>query len=663
MTDNSVKKSNIDLRKFILPVCGCVLSLLSMLPFFILGEKSIITYNDQLDGELITYILNAKHLFEGAEVYPELMNGIPVAGMVSPAPLFVLLFKFFSPFTAFMIMTAVTRMSGVLSTYLLCERITKKSLISFATGLAFMMLPFYPVYGLCIPGLAFVVLSCIYMTEEKPSKVKIAVSIILTILYALTSSLALVGFAVVSALAVYIVIVFIAKKRIGALRLLILEVCLTVTYALCNMPLIKQILGIGKSFVSHKSEILIADREISDIYSSYLLGDYPYTFCAQKVILVFLVISLIAAGIVLIVKKPSKALKRFFENHYEVPASLVFIDVVITLISIYNNPGVIAFRNSSAGVLHEFNFERISWLLPVAWMILLAGSASLLEDCIKFLFVKEDAEEEASEENEEETLKKNEEVQKTEIVENNPDANKNETSDNDGNKEDIKASAGIKAGEESAKKSEPATAGPLIKALAVIPGLIACAIIFAIAGFKSDVKTSLMRIIKGTEYKQVSFGQFYSEDLFNEVDKIIGRDKSEYRVISLGLLPASAAYNGFYCLDAYSNNYDVEYKHEFRKIMENELAKSDYYTSYFDEWGNRCYIYLSAYKTGINANFYNITFYDIDIDFAKAKEMGADYVISASPVDGYEDRGLELMNGAPVTSADGWYDLYVYRIL
>ena len=61
-------------------VTGCVLCFLSMLPFFIMGERSIITYNDQLDGEMITYILNAKHLFEGLDKYPELMNGIPAAG-------------------------------------------------------------------------------------------------------------------------------------------------------------------------------------------------------------------------------------------------------------------------------------------------------------------------------------------------------------------------------------------------------------------------------------------------------------------------------------------------------------------------------------------------------------------------------------------------------
>jgi len=130
----------------------------------------------------------------------------------------------------------------------------------------------------------------------------------------------------------------------------------------------------------------------------------------------------------------------------------------------------------------------------------------------------------------------------------------------------------------------------------------------------------------------------------------------------MGLTPASAAYNGFNCLDAYSNNYDVNYKHEFREIIENELAKSDYYRGYFDDWGNRCYIYLASYKTGINAYFYNITFYEIDINFQKAKEMGADYVISASAIDGYEERGLKLLTAEPISSEDCWYKLYVYEI-
>lgn len=44
-------------------------------------------------------------------------------------------------------------------------------------------------------------------------------------------------------------------------------------------------------------------------------------------------------------------------------------------------------------------------------------------------------------------------------------------------------------------------------------------------------------------------------------------------MISVGIYPAAAAYNGFHCLDGYSNNYPLEYKHAFRQIMEGELDK------------------------------------------------------------------------------------------
>ena len=96
--------------------------------------------------------------------------------------------------------------------------------------------------------------------------------------------------------------------------------------------------------------------------------------------------------------------------------------------------------------------------------------------------------------------------------------------------------------------------------------------------------------------------------------------------------------------------------------MSDELAKSDYYRAYYDEWGNRCYIYLASYKTGINANFYNIVFDNISLDFSAAKNMGAEYVISASPIINEEALGLKLLNDTPITSDDAWYDLYVYGI-
>ena len=568
------------------PACGIILCLMTLIPFFVMGDKSIITYNDQLDGELITYILNAKHLFEHLDVYPELMNGIPVAGMMSPAPAFVLLFKIFKPFTAFMWMLVITKVSSFLSVYLLTKKVTGKNWIGLITGLAFMMTPYYPVYGLCISGQAFVWYAvCVFLSKESTKSETIA-AYVLTIIYALTSSLALVGFGVIVSIAV-VSAICIFRNRKALVKLVIAEAVLIVSYLLTNIPLVSQLIK-GSSFVSHKSEIVIAKRNLFDVIKIYLLGGDYYTPVCQKIILPFALIAITICAIILFVSKKKSDEKKEWKN---ILFTVGFIATAMLLILIYNLPFVVDIRNNSTGVLHDFSFERISWMLPIAWILFLAEAIDLLY------------------------------VSLTQL---------------------------------SDKK--------WIKAIVAACATIVCFAIFVVLAFKSDNKTTFMRMIKGSEYKQVSFAQYFSEDLFNEVDKLIGRDKSEYRVISLGLYPSSAAYNGFYCLDAYSNNYDVNYKHEFRKIMSDELSKSDYYRAYYDEWGNRCYVYLASYKTGINANFYNIVFDNISLDFNAAKEMGAEYVISASPIINEEALGLTLLNDTPITSDDAWYDLYVYSI-
>ena len=564
-------------------VTGCVLCLLSMLPFFIMGEKSIITYNDQLDGEMITYILNAKHLFEGLDTYPELMNGIPSAGMMSPAPLFVLLFKVFPPFVCFMIMTAVTRISAFLSTYFLGGAFAKKKWIPFAAGIAFMMMPYYPVYGLCIPGLAFVWYAVTILSKDSPRFRHMLAAYALIVIYALTSSLALVGFGVVITLAI-IAIATAFKSGLKALRIAAGEILLVVSYTLTNMPLVRQLLGKGYEFVSNKSETLINSRSALDILKTYILGGDPYTACFQKIIICFAVVSVVLAFIIF------KEKKKFVKENKPLFYTILFIAITYVLLAVYSSSFVTGLRNKSTGMLHDFNFIRLAWMLPPAFIFLLTLSADLLV----------------------ETFEKKE------------------------------------------KK--------VLSVLMSVLSILVITAIFSLASFNNDSKTTTMRMLKGSEYKQISFGQFYSKELFDEVERVIGKDKKDYKVISMGLTPASAAYNGFNCLDAYSNNYDVNYKHEFREIMENELAKSDYYRGYFDDWGNRCYIYLASYKTGINAYFYNITFYEIDINFKKAKEMGADYVISASAIDGYEKRGLKLLTPEPISSEDCWYKLYVYEI-
>ena len=73
-----------------------------------------------------------------------------------------------------------------------------------------------------------------------------------------------------------------------------------------------------------------------------------------------------------------------------------------------------------------------------------------------------------------------------------------------------------------------------------------------------------------------TFKEFYSEASFMKIKDLIDRPVDSYKVISVGLHPAVAQYNGFNTLDGYFANYPLEYKHEFRKIIENELLSNKF---------------------------------------------------------------------------------------
>ena len=87
------------------------------------------------------------------------------------------------------------------------------------------------------------------------------------------------------------------KSGLKALRIAAGEILLIVSYALSNMPLVRQLLGKGYEFVSNKSETLIYSRSALDILKSYILGGDPYTACFQKIIICFAIVSVVLAFI------------------------------------------------------------------------------------------------------------------------------------------------------------------------------------------------------------------------------------------------------------------------------------------------------------------------------------------------------------------------------
>jgi hypothetical protein len=145
---------------------------------------------------------------------------------------------------------------------------------------------------------------------------------------------------------------------------------------------------------------------------------------------------------------------------------------------------------------------------------------------------------------------------------------------------------------------------------------------------------------------QLSWDEFYSPELFDEIDEAIALPKETYRVVSIGMHPAVSQYNGFYTLDSYQANYPLDYKHSFRKIMEKELAKSEKNQVYFDSWGSRCYLFVSELENNgyMNTREDSKPIQDLEINSEALYDMGGRYIFSAVEILNYKDNNLELVD-------------------
>lgn len=163
------------------------------------------------------------------------------------------------------------------------------------------------------------------------------------------------------------------------------------------------------------------------------------------------------------------------------------------------------------------------------------------------------------------------------------------------------------------------------------------------------------------ERKNPTFKEFYSENLFQDVSNYIGKEKSTYRVVSIGLHPSISQYNGFYTLDGYMPNYPLSYKHDFREIIEKELEKDEKKKSYFDMWGNRCYIFVSEIGlNSYNSKDKNPKINRLDLNTAKLYKMGGRFVFSAVEILNSVENNLVLLK--TFENRDSPWKLYLYEV-
>lgn len=552
---------------------GAIICFIIYIPVIIQGPDMKFVIHDELDGELLTYCLQASHLFESN--IPELFDGAAKSALTPPAPAAVLLFIFFSPAVSSFIFFSFVAITSYAGMFLLVNRVTSDARIAASTAALFTCLPFYYVYGLSVMGQPLLVYALFMLWDGK----RTGVAYLLILLFAVNSSLVLVGYADIMFGFFFLVAAWLLKqdqRKIG--RVFIGGVELILIYILTNIELIKSILFPSDSFVTHKKEWILQSTNFYDRFTEILLNGAYHCASRHKIILVS-AIAAIAIGIILRKKFNEVELRYLYLLEL-----LVIAAVLIALFAAFwGNGPAISFRNSKGGPLLYFQIDRFYWLYPVIWFLALALVLKILTILTP--------------------------------------------------------------------------SRSLTIAVASVFVLANAWFILEHGTIAENFHSALDPDRKSDSYASIS--EFYQPDMFKKASEIIGQKKDTYKVGSIGLYPSIALYNGYFCVDGYSNNYSLDYKHEFRKVIAKELERNETIKSYFDNWGNRCYLFSSELGT----DYYihkdsGQQIKDSQLDFEELKRMNCRYLFSTVPI---ENEHVQLKG--KLDDQDSFYNLHIYEIV
>lgn len=567
--------------------------LLTVVPYVILGEDAIFTYHDQLDGEMIAYILQAKNLFSN-DTLPEFMGGMPKTALTMPAPVCVLLFLGGDGFAALTMMQLIGRLMGFTGMYLLAEEMTKSGWIGAAAGVLYGLLPFLPVYGLSQYGIPMLFWCGLQLRKQK----YLAQAFGYVVLFGLASSLVLVGFGLLG-MGVLVMLRDLRKKERKAC-FLIGWLILAGIYVAENLGLLFQVFGLGGSVVSHKAEYQLQPQPFwgacgqaltqggqhSEGYHRYLI----------PVVLTGAFLATVIGKYVAVGDKREAASDNTAGKLWRCLGICLGWNVSFAFAAAAWGSEFCVGLRERTGALGAFQLDRLLWIAPCLWYLAAACGVALIWD--RWM----------------------------------------------GQKGPVRIFTG----------------GCL--AAAFVTGAVTAFLIL----YAGDLKSNIQKL-RNPEYGLMSFRDYYAMGVMEQVREFLlettGEDQEEYRVVSLGIDPAAALYHGFYSLDGYSNNYPLSYKHRFREAIGPELAKSEYLTDYFDDWGNRCYMFSAecpGYYTIQKDGFY---FTDYSVNVSALEEMGCRYIFSAAYIQDADLQGLMLVREEPFETQDSYYQIFVYELL
>ncbi len=204
-----------------------------------------------------------------------------------------------------------------------------------------------------------------------------------------------------------------------------------------------------------------------------------------------------------------------------------------------------------------------------------------------------------------------------------------------------------------------------LRAAAVIIPVIAVAVILLGSEHYNDLYDTAYgtayRLKTGHGVDRLSYGEFYSETLFDKIKQDIDYKPDDWSV-AYGLHPAVLEYNGISTLDGYLGFYTQEYKEKFRKVIAPALERKENTRIYYDDWGARCYLYSGTDDSIVMAtrSYVGVTDNNIYINTDALRDLGCRYIFSRIEISNSVEKELKLINTYSDDSSP--YVLYLYEL-
>ncbi|WP_261134120.1 DUF6044 family protein [Bacillus sp. Marseille-Q3570] len=544
----------------------CVILLVFLSPYYILGQDTHIRLHDNMDSNIVWFKLLSESnlIFSLDGTLPNVINGLPRDALPSSLDAMVWLYIMFKPFTAYVINQTIMRFVAFYGMYKLLNSHFLKGgngtkWLSSGVALCFALLPFWPSGALSIAGLPLAF--HLFLTIRKLGKETPKRNWVLLLLIPFHSSFILTFIFFLAGIGLLWLWDLYRTRRFNGLFFTAIA-AMTSIFLVKNYLLIDSVL-FNEEHIPHRNEFNLGHKDLKGVYELFIhdfLNAHTHDWTFHKTLILPTVLVALAVGFT----------KKFIPYH------MILAVVVNVLLSafyaIWYWEGLRVLKDQFM-LVNTFNFARVHFLSPLFWYLGFGIALGIIWKHVKL--------------------------------------------------------------------------GKVFVGILII--------------YQSVILFQTGEEFKYEKTATPTFNEFYSSSLFADIEKYIGEEQSEYRVVSVGLHPAIAQYNGFYTLDTYNVSFPLFYKHQFREVIASELEESPVLENYFDTWGSRLYMYVSDLgKHYFFTKKSDRTLEQLDINTEALKELGGNYVFSALPIENHKE--IDLVFEKTFENEKSPLKIYLYRI-